>query len=404
MAPPLHRSDSRSAGPRWLAPAASAAIAVSLVAGGTAALIAFHGSNRAASSHGGTIPTSSRSHPAPVVTAPPQPLDVVSTAPATGAVDVSFSPTVTVQLTAPLASGSPLPMLSPAIAGSWTDDDDTLVFQPSAQFTPYTTVQLTIPGGSSGLRDATGETLPKTLTSTFSVEGGSELRLQQLLAELEYLPLSFVRSGTSGSALGSEATTASEVQLGPLAGSFAWRYPDTPSLLSSQWTPGTENVLTRGAVMDFEAQSGLTVDGEAGPIVWNALVAAVAARKIDPAPYDYIMVSEKYPETLYVWQDGTVLFSVDANTGISEDPTAPGTYPVYARFLVTTMTGKNPNGSTYHDPGIPHVAYFNGGDAIHGFIRSGYGYPQSLGCVELSFADAAQVWPYDQLGTLVTVY
>jgi lipoprotein-anchoring transpeptidase ErfK/SrfK len=404
MPAPLHRSDTRSTGPKWLAPVVSAGIAVSLVGGGTAALIAFHGSNRAASNHGGSIPTSSHSHPAPVVTVPPVPLNVVSTAPATGAADVSYSPTVTVQLTAPLASGSPLPTLTPQIAGSWSDHDDTLVFQPSAQFTPYTTVQLTIPGGNSGLRDAGGETLPKTLTSTFSVEGGSELRLQQLLAELEYLPLSFVRSGTTGSALASEATTASDVQLSPLAGSFEWRYPDTPSLLSAQWTPATDNVLTRGAVMAFEARSGLTVDGEAGPIVWNALVAAVAARHIDPAAYDYIMVSEKYPETLYLWQDGQVLFSVDANTGISEDPTAPGTYPVYARFLVTTMSGKNPNGTKYHDPGIPHVAYFNGGDAIHGFIRSGYGYPQSLGCVELSYADAAQVWPYDQLGTLVTVY
>jgi len=45
-----------------------------------------------------------------------------------------------------------------------------------------------------------------------------------------------------------------------------------------------------------------------------------------------------------------------------------GTYPVYARYLVTTMTGKNPDGTPYSDPGIPWVSYFNGSDALHGYI------------------------------------
>jgi len=70
---------------------------------------------------------------------------------------------------------------------------------------------------------------------------------------------------------------------------------------------------------------------------------------------------------------------------------------------VTTMTGTNPDGSKYSDPGIPWVSYFNGGDAIHAFTRASFGTPQSLGCVELPLADAQQVWPYTPIGTLVTV-
>ena len=42
------------------------------------------------------------------------------------------------------------------------------------------------------------------------------------------------------------------------------------------------------------------------------------------------------------------------------------------------MSGTNPDGSHYIDPGIPDVSYFNGGDALHGFIRASYGFPQSL--------------------------
>jgi hypothetical protein len=49
------------------------------------------------------------------------------------------------------------------------------------------------------------------------------------------------------------------------------------------------------------------------------------------------------------------------------------------------------------------VSYFNGGDALHGFIRASYGFPQSLGCVEMPFAEAGQVWPYTPIGTIVNV-
>jgi lipoprotein-anchoring transpeptidase ErfK/SrfK len=67
------------------------------------------------------------------------------------------------------------------------------------------------------------------------------------------------------------------------------------------------------------------------------------------------------------------------------------------------MSGTNPDGSHYSDPGVPYVSYFNGGDALHGFLRSQYGSPQSLGCVEMSYSDAARVYPFTPIGTLVNV-
>ena len=47
------------------------------------------------------------------------------------------------------------------------------------------------------------------------------------------------------------------------------------------------------------------------------------------------------------------------------------------------------------------VSYFNGGDAVHYFARGSYGWPQSLGCVELPYTAAAQAYPYLPYGTLV---
>ena len=49
------------------------------------------------------------------------------------------------------------------------------------------------------------------------------------------------------------------------------------------------------------------------------------------------------------------------------------------------------------------MSYFNGGDALHEYPRGGYGYPQSLGCVEMPLSEAASVYPYTPIGTLVDV-
>ena len=67
------------------------------------------------------------------------------------------------------------------------------------------------------------------------------------------------------------------------------------------------------------------------------------------------------------------------------------------------MAGSNPNGSYYVDHGVRWVNYFDGGVAIHGFVRVSYGFPQSLGCVELPVAHAAVAWRWIHYGTVVTV-
>ncbi len=66
------------------------------------------------------------------------------------------------------------------------------------------------------------------------------------------------------------------------------------------------------------------------------------------------------------------------------------------------MRGTNPDGSHYADP-VSFVSYFNGGDAVHYYPRRSYGYPQSLGCVELPYSEAEQAWPYLTLGVTVRV-
>jgi hypothetical protein len=138
-------------------------------------------------------------------------------------------------------------------------------------------------------------------------------------------------------------------------------------------------------------------------MVWRALMAAAISGHGSTFGYTWVNVDQA-TQRLMLWHSGkTVIAATPVNTGISSAPTATGTYPVYEHLPVTTMSGTNPDGSHYSDPGIPDVSYFNGGDALHGFLRSQYGSPQSLGCVEMPFSVAAEVYPYTPIGTLVHV-
>jgi lipoprotein-anchoring transpeptidase ErfK/SrfK len=214
---------------------------------------------------------------------------------------------------------------------------------------------------------------------------------EQLLAELDYLPVSFTPN----------APRSDPSQ--PTSGTFTWKYPNLPITLQSQWQVGVAGVILRGALMNFQSVNNLPTTGVADSATWSDLITAVENRKVDPTTYDYVSVSEGTPEGLTLYVGNHVKFTTPVNTGISSAPTATGTYPVYERFLSTTMSGFNPDGSHYSDPGIKWVSYFNGGDALHEFPRYSYGFPQSLGCVEMPWDSAETVFPFTPIGTLVTV-
>lgn len=302
---------------------------------------------------------------------------------------------------------------------------------------------------TAGTTTSTG-TSSDSVVGTWTEPQPSTFALQQFLAELGYLPVTFTATPekvtattgtttTPGVTIGTDtdttATDTTTIQTttttptasgtpvsaspkavnslpvgvaaaelaatDPPAGKFSWRYPNTPGQLKALWSPTSWTELTKGAVMAFEETVGMTPDGVAGPAVWQALINAAVKDQRSTFGYTFVMVSEKLPESVHVWHNGKIVVHGPVNTGISVAPTALGTYAVYEHLTVTTMSGLNPDGTPYHDPGIPWVSYFNGGDALHGFIRASYGWPQSLGCVEMPYAQAGAVWPYTPIGTIV---
>jgi peptidoglycan hydrolase-like protein with peptidoglycan-binding domain len=314
-----------------------------------------------------------------------------------------ITPTTAITLTfsKPVAKalGSSRPAVTPATAGTWTTlNSHTIRFQPTGYgYGLATPVSIGLPGG---IRLVGGQSSTSASSGSWTVPAGSTVRLQQMLSLLGYLPLTFSYSG-SGVALTPAAQELAAVK--PPAGSFTFRWPNTPPELQAEWKAGVSGVMTQGALMAFENNEGLTTDGVAGNGVWKALMAAVIAGHKSPFGYTFVHVSEGSPETESTWHNGKTVVSGLVNTGIPAAPTATGIYPVFEHALSVTMSGTNPDGSHYSDPGVPYVSYFNGGDALHGFIRGGYGFPQSLGCVEMPYSEASQVYPYTPIGTLVDV-
>ena len=295
--------------------------------------------------------------------------------------------------------GSSRPRITPAVPGHWSQlDTHTLSFRPSGLGYPLGAhLQVRLPAKVTVVQP-TGERTTRALA--WEVPDGSLLRLQQLLAQAGYLPLDWHEAADPARrAPHAELLAALE----PPHGRFTWRYPNTPPELQGLWRTGHWNEITRGAVMMFEHDHGLDVDGFYGPQVWRTLLTDTLAGKRRDTGYSYVYVHRKLPQSLNLWHNGHIVLTSPGNTGVPAAPTQLGSFPVFEHIPVGTMSGTNPDGSHYHDTGIRWISYFNHGDAIHSFNRGSFGTPQSLGCVELPLAAAARVWPYTPIGTLVTI-
>ena len=389
---------SRLKGRRGLALTAGSAAMV-LVAGVAIVAFASPGSHAAPASPAQAAAVAKQDQPAVA-------LQMLSVTPAAGAKGVNGAAPIRVQFSAPLAANTPMPTLSPHITGSWQVEGDTAVFTPAVGYLQNSKVKLTIPGGPNGMISVGGASagagglLASNVTQTFTTGSFSTLRLQELLSQLGYLPLTWTpksKAVISPSNANAELAAAYHAP----AGTFSWK-SGYPSALTNQWKAGSANILDVGAVRAFESVTGLTMDGVAGKTVWSDLFTAVAKDKNNPNGYTYALASQYSPETITIWHNGHVVLKSLVNTGIPASPTVDGTFPVYLRFYFSYMKGTNPDGTKYDDP-VYYANYFNGGDAVHQFARGSYGWYQSLGCVELPWDAAKTAYSYLNYGSLVTV-
>jgi L,D-transpeptidase-like protein/Big-like domain-containing protein len=361
--------------------------AVIAVGGATAGIVAATSSRSGSGGSGAAHAADAAKH-----AAKPVALRLVSISPQDGATAANGATGVTVTYNQPLPATASLPSLQPAIAGSWQRSGDTAVFTPAAGYPSGTPVTVTV-------ADASGKT-ERSVTSTFKTGKYSTLRLQEILAQLGYLPLTWTPAA-GATAPGNSRQAQMAAAYDPPAGTFSWK-PGYPASLHELWQQGSANTVETGAITAFEGDHEMVTTEAMSPALWASLLKAAAANDMNTDGYSYAIASQHLPETLTIWHDGQKRLTTPANTGISVSPTEAGTFPVYEKLQFQIMSGTNPDGSHYADP-VSWVSYFNGGDAVHYFPRGSYGWNQSLGCVELPTSTAHEAYDLLPYGSLVTV-
>lgn len=109
-------------------------------------------------------------------------------------------------------------------------------------------------------------------------------------------------------------------------------------------------------------------------------------------------------QTLYLKENGQVVDSWLVSSGRTY-PTKTGHFRINSHITSMTMRGNNPDGTTYAQPDVPWVMYFNGDQGFHGvYWHHNWGHTMSHGCVGMPIPRAKQLYDWTPTGTDVWVH
>jgi lipoprotein-anchoring transpeptidase ErfK/SrfK len=102
----------------------------------------------------------------------------------------------------------------------------------------------------------------------------------------------------------------------------------------------------------------------------------------------------------YAVEGDTVVRSFIVSTGTWDTPTVIGTFRIYVKYRSAAMSGPG-----YYLPNVPYIMYFYKGYGLHGtYWHNNFGTPMSHGCVNFRTDDAAFLYKFTSVGTIVHVH
>ena len=105
-------------------------------------------------------------------------------------------------------------------------------------------------------------------------------------------------------------------------------------------------------------------------------------------------------QMVYAMTGDEVSNSFLVSTGTWQHPTVTGQYAIYVKYTAADMSGPG-----YYLPSVPYVMYFYSGYGLHGtYWHSNFGTPMSHGCINLRTDDAAWLFNFADIGTLVNIH
>ncbi|MCA9897551.1 MAG: L,D-transpeptidase family protein [Ardenticatenaceae bacterium] len=109
-------------------------------------------------------------------------------------------------------------------------------------------------------------------------------------------------------------------------------------------------------------------------------------------------------QTLRAYEGDTAVYTTLISSGTWDHPTVTGQFRIWLTYESQTMDGSL-LGYDYYLENVPYVMYFYQDYALHGtFWHSNFGTPMSHGCVNLETSDAAWIYSFVSIGTLVNVH
>jgi lipoprotein-anchoring transpeptidase ErfK/SrfK len=105
-------------------------------------------------------------------------------------------------------------------------------------------------------------------------------------------------------------------------------------------------------------------------------------------------------QTVHAWEGSELVRSFLVSTGKPSTPTVTGQYNIWIKLRYDDMRGPG-----YNLKDVPYVMYFYKGYGLHGtYWHNDFGNPRSAGCVNLRTDDAAWLYNFAEVGTLVDVH
>jgi len=102
----------------------------------------------------------------------------------------------------------------------------------------------------------------------------------------------------------------------------------------------------------------------------------------------------------YAYRGDKLLNTFVVSTGTWRYPTVTGTYKIYVKYKAADMSGPG-----YYLPDVPYVMYFYRGYGLHGtYWHNNFGTPMSHGCVNLKTKEAAWLFKFASVGTVVNIH
>lgn len=131
----------------------------------------------------------------------------------------------------------------------------------------------------------------------------------------------------------------------------------------------------------------------------------VGAQEWSPRLWEQRIVVDLSDQWLSAYEGDLLVYRAPVATGRDGFNTPTGTYAIYYRLPVQTMTGSLA-GESWYVPNVPWVQYVVGGVALHGTYwhdLHGTGARPSHGCINLRMGDAQWLYQWADLGTTVVI-